>query len=614
MLVTNTSSKDRKEPTLREWRLSSQPLLPQYLSQDIHTKREYQIFPFHSLGTGKIFSGFESLAQWMIAFPAVIIDGYSGIFWHDVRDSLSVIFENKDLKINWIDAGGFMKPGDQIQDLVDSFLGDPDSLWGTKCKHELKDFFEMERLVATLPEAESDLTIIYGTGAALVGWEHAPVIFLDIPKNEIQYRMRAGSIKNLGTVQATRASKMYKQFYFIDWVVLNKHKKQLLNKISVFADGQWINTLNWMTGESLTDALSNLSKSVLRVRPWFEAGAWGGQWMKDRFKDLNKDEVNYAWSFELIVPENGIVFESDGFLLELSFDFLMFADNRAVLGKHASVFGDEFPIRFDFLDTWNGGNLSIQCHPTLKYMRETFGENLTQDETYYIVDCKENAQVYLGFQEDIQPDTFRKVLEDSRNNNKVIQIEKYVQVHKANKHDLFLIPNGTVHSAGANNMVLEISATPYIFTFKMYDWLRLDLNGEPRAINIEHAFNNLKFEHKGDGVRKELISTPELIDSGEDWQVFHLPTHKEHFYDVHRVEFNSAVLIETNDSCHVLMLVEGTAVRVETSDGRQCTFYYAETFVIPAAAMACRITNLGKEKAKVVKAFIKENIDFLKTV
>ncbi|HMF71579.1 MAG TPA: hypothetical protein VK616_08895, partial [Flavitalea sp.] len=219
MLVTNTSSKDKQEPTLREWRSSSQPLLPQYLDQDIHTKKEYRIFPFHSLGTGKIFSGFESLAQWMIAFPAVIIDGYSGVFWHDVRDSLSVIFENKGLKIKWIDAAGFMKPGDQIQDLVDSFLGDPDSLWGTKCKHDLKDFFEIERLVLTLPDAESDLTIKYGTGAALVGWEQAPVIFLDIPKNEIQYRMRAGSIKNLGTDQVTRASKMYKQFYFIDWVV-----------------------------------------------------------------------------------------------------------------------------------------------------------------------------------------------------------------------------------------------------------------------------------------------------------------------------------------------------------------------------------------------------------
>jgi mannose-6-phosphate isomerase class I len=446
-----------------------------------------------------------------------------------------------------------------------------------------------------------------------VNWQQAPIVFLDIPKNEIQYRMRAGSIKNLGSERVARASEMYKRFYFVDWVVLNKHKKQLLNKAAVFADAQWVNTINWMTAETLTDALNELNRSVFRVRPWFEAGAWGGQWMKNKFRGLNKEEVNYAWSFELIVPENGLVFESNGLLLELSFDFLMFADNKAVLGKHAATFGDEFPIRFDFLDTWNGGNLSIQCHPTLKYMRETFGEYLTQDETYYIVDCKDNAQVYLGFQENIEPKLFREVLEDSRNNNEVVEIEKFVQAHNAKKHDLFLIPNGTVHSAGANNMVLEISATPYIFTFKMYDWLRLDLNGEPRAINIEHAFNNLSFERKGDRVKETLISKPTQIDSGEDWQLIHLPTHREHFYDIHRIEFDTNVLIETNDSCHVLMLVEGTAISVETADGRTLIFHYAETFVIPAAAIAYRVTNLGAGKAKLVKAFIKENIDFFKT-
>jgi mannose-6-phosphate isomerase class I len=243
----------------------------------------------------------------------------------------------------------------------------------------------------------------------------------------------------------------------------------------------------------------------------------------------------------------------------------------------------------------------------LAYIRKEFGENITQDETYYILDSKDDAKVYLGFQDDICPEDFREELETSKENNQEIQIDRYVQSYKAQKHELFLIPNGTIHSAGANNLVLEISATPYIFTFKMYDWLRMDLNGEPRAINIEHAFNNLNFERKGKMVQEQLISKPTVLKEGADFKLVHLPTHKEHFYDVHRLEFNSEISIETNDACHVLMLVEGTNVLVKTAEGMTRRYNYAETFVIPAAAKHYTLINGGEIPAKVIKAFLKDD-------
>ncbi|MGY3054725.1 mannose-6-phosphate isomerase class I [Pedobacter sp. UYEF25] len=579
-------------------RKSDQPPLPKTAKNTV--TEDYNIYPSYSLGNGKIFRGYKTLAARLAAKKSIAIDGYIGVFWEDVKGGLESELSSLGLTAIWVNAADYLKKTEEIEELVAPFLGELDEVWGTKTTLSLADFFKLDREI----KSNDDLIIFYGVGAYLLA-PNATLVYFDLPKYELQLRMRAGSIANLGAEQAEDPKEMYKRFYFVDWVVLNAYKKTLVNKIEVFADAQWDNDTNWIEGVELMDGLKQLSKTSFRVKPWFEPGAWGGQWMKERIKGLSKDVVNYAWSFELIVPENGLVFESGGNLLEVSFDLLMFTQGQAILGKHSAQFGDEFPIRFDFLDTWQGGSLSVQCHPSKPYIRKHFGENITQDETYYILDADENANVYLGFQENIDPKEFRLALEESRDNGQEIEITDYVQSIPAKKHDLFLIPNGTVHSAGAGNMVLEISATPYIFTFKMYDWLRLGLDGKPRPINIEHAFENLRFEFKGDKVQEELVSKSSVITTGSDWKIVHLPTHKDHFYDVERFEFASEITANTEDCCHVLMLVEGESISVNTANKELAIYHYLETFVIPADAISYTLKNKGKSNAKVIKAFLK---------
>ena len=563
----------------------------------------YDIYPTVALPNGQISTGLSQIVTLLQAHQTVLLDGYVGVLWEPLLAQLTDELNRAGLAVEFRDVQAALKPEVTINQLITPCLGGDDPIFGRICPLGLADFFEADLLTQLLADAPAGRRIIYGPGASLADPD-APVVYVDLPKNELQFRARAGSITNLGAAEPASPKAMYKRFYFVDWPVLNRHKKALLPRLALLIDGQRPNEPTTITGDDFRAALDQTARQPFRVRPWFEPGAWGGQWIKEHLAGLNTDAVNYAWSFELIVPENGLLFASDGWLLEASFDWLMFADNRAVLGKATTRFGDEFPIRFDFLDTIRGGNLSVQCHPRTAYIQEQFGENFTQDETYYILTADPGAEVYLGFQEGVEKDQFADALRTSFDQKTPIDIGQFVQIHPANTHDLFLIPAGTIHCAGAGTMVLEISATPYIYTFKLYDWLRLDLDGQPRPLNIDRGLANLAFERQSDYVQQQLISQPVVIQEDESGQIVHLPTHPDHFYDVHRLEFTDTMTVETHGQCHVLSLVEGQSVVVLTDAG-QWTFRYAETFVIPAAVASYQLRSPDASLLKVIKAFVK---------
>lgn len=564
----------------------------------------YDIYPSFKLAEGEINTDFMSFAKRLAKENTISIDGYIGVDFNLFRMRLEESLRELGIRTSWMDVSRAMLTEDDILTLTEPFMGEKDSIFGKRADLSLVDFFDRAKLKNLSPDPNASLNIIYGHGAQLAGWKGL-LVYIDLPKNELQFRARAKSATNLGLNRFYDMKVTYKRYYFIDWVVLNKHKKVIMGDIDVIVDGQQSDNCVWMSGNSLRKGLDLMSQTFFRVRPWFEPGVWGGNWIKGKIEGLNKQAKNYAWSFELITTENGLIFESAGNLLEVSFDFLMYHNGDAVLGVDHEKFGDEFPLRFDFLDTFDGGNLSVQCHPLPEYCREQFGERLTQEETYYILDRKNDAVVYLGFQEDIDPVKFEAALLDSFQSNKELNIEQYVLKHPAEKHDLFLIPPGTIHGSGIDNLVLEISTTPYIFTFKLYDWVRPDLDGKPRPLNIGHGMKNLVFERKGDKAKKELISQPVLVQEGAGWKHFELPTHEKHTYKVHRYHFKDQVEIETKGKFHVLSLVEGTSISVVSANGRTDTFQYVETFVVPASAVRYTLKNLSGQEAMVVVAMMK---------
>ncbi|MBN1388649.1 MAG: class I mannose-6-phosphate isomerase [Bacteroidales bacterium] len=583
-------------------RNTSQYILP--LKKDHIEPGNYDIYPVFSILEGKIFSSLSDLVSMLPGSGTVIIDGFAGILFEQVVDDIKKIFKELHKSLpEFINIEDALLSSTEIKDAVLKFTGGDDPLFGTRTSLDIREFFNGDAINELRKEGGNEFRIIYGPGASLVDI-NAFLVYIDLPKNEVQFRSRAGLKTHIGT-PPVNPKYDYKRNYFVDWVVLRKHMQDILAYIDLFVDGQRPGKITFIKGDDLRNTLSEISRNVFRVRPWFEPGPWGGSWLKDNINGLNKEVPNYAWSFELISPENGLILESGGLMLELSFDMLMIQESPNILGDCHEVYGQEFPIRFDYLDTYNGGNLSVQCHPRPQYIRNEFGENFTQEESYYIMDTKDDAVVFLGFNENIDPEMFRNELERSYDESIPVNIDKYVQTHPASRHDLFLIPYGTIHGSGRNNLVLEISSTPYIFTFKMYDWLRPDLDGKPRSLNIDRGMENVYFERKGKAVKDELICRPVLIDRGDDWELEHLKTHPTHLYDVHRYKFSSRVLIRTENKCHVLNLVEGESIMVETLNGITMNINYAETFILPAAAREYILINQSEKPAVVVKAFVK---------
>jgi len=536
----------------------------------------------------------------------VVCDGFVGVRWDVWRERLNAAFAVLGRNVSWVNVEEALVEPDSDRNAVIQFHLTDDPIFGRLYRGKITDFFDPAKLrrLAEHIAQNPGITVLYGSGASLVCGAGDCLIYLDVSKEEFQNRCRQKTVANFGCRRPASFGEMYKRAYYIDYPVLNLEKRRLLPQLDFVVDEIDVNSPRAAKGEPFRAALAEVARAPVRVMPYFMPGPWGGQWMKQNF-GLPPGPPNYAWSYELIAPENGLRLGSEQEWLEVSLDYLLWQEADAVMGRPVtSIFGSSFPIRFDYLDTMQGGNLSCQVHPRPDYVRDEFGELYTQHETYYIMQAEPHARVYFGLQEDIDPDKFRKAAELAKNQAVPFDINEFVHSRPSKPHDLFLIPAGTVHCSGAGNLVLEISSTPYLYTFKIYDYLRKDLDGALRHVSIEHAFANINFARKGRWVAGHLKPAPRLLRGDSEAAEYVLEDLDLLFHAIHRLEFTREITDAVRDRFLVLNLVEGECVEIETARART-ELHYAETIIVPASVGEYRLVNRGSPACKVVKAFVK---------
>jgi mannose-6-phosphate isomerase class I len=475
---------------------------------------------------------------------------------------------------------------------------DPD--FETLAACELAELVDPERIARDeVPDGTVRLAV--GPGAALTGPD--VLWWADLPKRYAEAAIGAGTGRNLLAPPDVRGTT--KRLFYVDWPLLDRHRDLHAPHIDLWLDVQNLTDPVWMTGPTLRATCEQLARRPHRTLPTFNSTPWGGQWAR-RTLGHNRDAPNTALGYELIAPESGVLVGPDpNESVEVPFQLIVALQPDAVLGGQVHQrFGTSFPIRFDYLDTVAGGNLSVHCHPRDEYMRAVFGWPYTQHESYYVMVGGPENRVFLGLRDGASIERFHEAAHRADAHGEPFDITEYVQSFPADPHQLFLIPAGTPHGSGAGNVVLEVSATPYLYSLRFYDWLRRDEADRQRPVHVEHAFRNLDTARAGSAVGQRLVQSPRTHSAGDGWHEEIIGQLPEMFFEVHRLALDADAVAEqdTEGRFHILTLVEGDRALLRTAGGVEHPLNYAETIVVPAAVGPYSILNPGITGLRLVKA------------
>jgi hypothetical protein len=558
----------------------------------------YDPFPCYPVAGGKVSFGGDALAEDLVRTrPAVVaLDGPAALPWERVVGRLREALVAAGVACQAVDVRGFLAGWDEVRRRTagSELSGDP--VFARLADGSLADLFDGPPRRVARPDAE--VTLAFGPGSALVA--HGRLWYLDVPKRLTLQAVQRGQAGNLGQPPGQPGTEQ--RHLFVDWPLLDRHRDTLVAGVDRFVDLTDPEVPHFVDGGPLRASLEALSVAPFRTRPTFQPGSWGGQWLRRRL-GVQTDAPNLAWSYELVAPEAGLLLGSSP-TVEVPFGMLLATHAEAVMGGPlVQRFGRSFPVRFDYLDTVDGGDLSVHCHPLPDAMRTTFGWAYPQHESYYVMATRPGARIFLGLRDEVDVEQFRLDADRAEELGLAFDIEKYVQTFPAEQHRLYLIPAGTPHGSGEGNVVLEISATPYLYSLRFYDWLRPDLDGSLRPVHLDHAFTNVDVGRRGDAVRR-LIQQPRIDRSAPGFVEEILGAAPELFFEVRRLSFEEQATDDTAGRFHVLNLVAGQEAVVETAGGYTHRLAYAETMVVPAAVGRYRLRRLRGPACQVVKALV----------
>lgn len=222
--------------------------------------------------------------------------------------------------------------------------------------------------------------------------------------------------------------------------------------------------------------------SPLRFQPLFRRYLWGGRRLGDRLGKSIGPEPDYAESWEVVDHDDDQSVVIAGPLAGATLGELVRERGPDLLGRHAPR--TRFPLLMKLLDC--NRTLSVQVHPNDQQAAQQSPPDLGKTEAWVVIDAEPGSRIYAGLKPGVTPDQLRAALDAGT-------CAECLHDFAARPGDCVFIPAGTVHALGEGLLIAEIQQASDT-TFRLFDWNRVDAQGQPRPLHIEQALAVIDFE------------------------------------------------------------------------------------------------------------------------
>jgi hypothetical protein len=562
----------------------------------------------------------------------VAVDGWYGVDWAGLKASLIDAAKAQGLSIEVVSTAGLYLPEKELEDYRRPFVTDDPSFGRVNGSGVLEDILDSrkvsalkERLAEPANQLKKDALVVVGPGAAVADLEdlYDLRIYADFTMQPLLWQMWDGKLVVFGSDEpATHYS--WKQYYYCDFYLLLRQKKKAFAHMDYYVDAVEAGEFKLVSAASYNTIIDELVKAPIKQVKITQPGPWGSYRFKEIYDEIPGLE-NMAWN-ELAGIELSIFVDVGiGKAFNIPCQNIMQRPVQLVGEYVHKNFPDLLPLQV-WLDDgyfkdpvpYERGSMPIHNHPDTDYVKRNFNEPLGRYETYYIVEAYEDAGTMMGFKESANLEEYERLCRESEN-KKVFDWQKFVCRWPTNVGDLFLIPPGTEHGHGGNQMILEMDTGPSVagteYSFFTYDFARntwddkaKSMTAPPMRMHIEHSFRNNRWRREK-YVQEHLRARPAVVRGDGDTRMDRFATIDEMPFEIERFVFSKPMAHSTEG--HYLQIPTLTAgktvlIRSLTNPALQTTIEFLQACLIPAGFGDYEFVSVDGSQCTVVMIRLKQ--------